>query len=294
LHKDPKLPGRVGSYPSPIPNLDGNTTYVVQAHKFGDYLGRVTLDFDDEDKLVSLFGDPILLDQNIPISSSVQSKVLEWKAEFQEISSQVIGFFSETADRESCEQGECRLANLVLKAALEYSQTIDKNVSISLFNSRGVRSTLHAGQVTVSDVIRVLPFENTIKIAKLSGFVLWALVADAVSMRSNTLGKSLLSRPHFYGLKYTYNVVTEDDRTVLLSISVKNEFGVYEQIDKNRIYKIVTTGFILDGGDNIFSPFFEKEDVTVAGYKWDDVLAWFFRKHGNVVVELEGLSERVQ
>lgn len=287
----------MGTYPSPVENLDGKTTYVVQAHKFGDYLGQVSLEFDDEDNLINLVGDPILLDQHIPTNDAVQAKVLRWRETFQAKASQVIGTFSQTAEKEDCWAGECRIANLILTAALEYAQGIDKDVSISLFNARGIRSALYAGPVTVSDIVRVLPFENSLAIARLSGYEVWTLVADAVAMKSATQGgKPLLSRPHFAGLKYTYSVVAEDERTVLHSVSIKNaETGVYEPVDRSNIqYKIATTGFLLGGGDNIVSPaFFPVEVTDVPGCGWDDVLEWFFRKHKDVEVKLEGLYEKV-
>lgn len=67
LLKNQSIKGVEGPYPTQTKSgLDGKPVYIVQAHRYGDYLGHLDLEWDDKDDLVNIQGDPILLDQSIP------------------------------------------------------------------------------------------------------------------------------------------------------------------------------------------------------------------------------------
>lgn len=55
----------IGSYPQVIDHPNGDKTLVVQAFAFGKYLGKLNLVFDDEGKITSFDGNPILMDKKI-------------------------------------------------------------------------------------------------------------------------------------------------------------------------------------------------------------------------------------
>lgn len=151
-----------GTYPSAVTNLDGHTTYVVQAHRFGDYLGRVEIEFNDEDELVSLAGQPILLDQSVAMDPLVAKEVTDLKIMFQDKTREVVAHLTNTLDFLPCRQEECMLANLVFGSMLDYAKSIDSNHSIAFSNTGGLRAGLQRGNVTVADIIDLLPFGHTL------------------------------------------------------------------------------------------------------------------------------------
>lgn len=82
----------MGPYPTKVTNLGNLTTYVVQAYRFGQYMGQVDLEFDDNDELIALSGEPILLDNTIPKHEATQSTVMEWRSAFDYQTKHIIGF----------------------------------------------------------------------------------------------------------------------------------------------------------------------------------------------------------
>lgn len=55
-----------GNYPFLVESDDGRQVPVVQAYAFGKYLGYLNVTFDDQGKVISTSGNPILLNSSIP------------------------------------------------------------------------------------------------------------------------------------------------------------------------------------------------------------------------------------
>ncbi|TPX42285.1 hypothetical protein SeMB42_g05189, partial [Synchytrium endobioticum] len=91
LHKNRSLAGWEGPYPTVVRNLNGTDTYIVQAHRFGDYLGVVNMTWDARDVLIDLQGDPILLDNTIPADSEMSHLITDWRDAFLQYTSGVVG-----------------------------------------------------------------------------------------------------------------------------------------------------------------------------------------------------------
>ena len=62
----PSIEKAEGSYPTMIKQNSGRNVPVVQAYAFGKYLGNLQVVFNDHDEVVAAFGEPILLNRNIP------------------------------------------------------------------------------------------------------------------------------------------------------------------------------------------------------------------------------------
>ena len=69
------------------------------------------------------------------------------------------------------------MGNLVADAML--ARVKDQGVDVALANSGGLRASIDAGEVTMGEVLTVLPFQNTLSTFQITG-------ADAASTRSRT------------------------------------------------------------------------------------------------------------
>lgn len=145
----------------------------MRAHRYGDYLGRVTLTYDDSDELIDLHGKPILLDQTHDKEAGLASKVADWKSVFIVEMSKPIGVINTEFPLPPCFVGECLLTNLLTDAILEHAQLkIDSEIAFSYINDRGCRAGLKEGNVSQSDIIAILPFGNRVTIYESSGSVI--------------------------------------------------------------------------------------------------------------------------
>ena len=132
-------PGADGKYPTKAKNLDGKTTWVVQAHRFGDYLGHVDLEWNEEHDLISIQGYPILLDQTIPKEPQVQAQIDELSKVFGKYSKDVLTVATGDFDTAICRTSECPLGDLVADAMLE--KGISSGAELAMTNAGGLRSS---------------------------------------------------------------------------------------------------------------------------------------------------------
>lgn len=84
----------MGPFPTKIFNLNNVPTYVVQAYRFGQFMGKVDLEFDLDDQLVRIAGEPILLDQSIEQHGPTHDTVMEWRSSFDKLTKNVVGVAS--------------------------------------------------------------------------------------------------------------------------------------------------------------------------------------------------------
>ena len=62
-----------GEYPTVVTQDSGDEVLVVTAYAYGKYLGFLKLQFDDDGKITSWAGQPILLDSSVPQGKSLLS-----------------------------------------------------------------------------------------------------------------------------------------------------------------------------------------------------------------------------
>ncbi|CAB4070230.1 NT5E [Lepeophtheirus salmonis] len=132
-----------GDYPTMVRQPSGKQVPVVQAFAFTKYLGKLTVNFDINNRVTSAYGNPVLLDQNVREDSR-----------------------------------ESNLGNVVTDSML-YGLRSKYDVRLAIFNSGSLRSTINAGRVTQGEILKAIPYGNPNYIVKLSGrsliniFELW-------------------------------------------------------------------------------------------------------------------------
>jgi 5'-nucleotidase len=235
--------GAGGPYPTMVANPDGVEVPIVQAGEYGKYLGEVTITWNDEGQVVSAEGEPLLLDASITADEGFVAKVAELSGPLEDLKSQVIGTATAAieGDRNICRVMECGMGNLVADAQLD--RVADQGVTISIANSGGLRATIDAGEITMGEVLTVLPFSNTLATFELSGADLVASLENGVSQIEEVAGRF----PQVAGLKYTFDKSKPAGERIS-DVMVKDGDN-WVPIDPAATYGIVTNNYVRGGGD---------------------------------------------
>ena len=164
-------------------------TAVVQAYAYGKYLGELKVDFDDAGKIISATGEPVVIDGDVAENEAMSARVAELAEPLEALRNQVV---AETAapvegSRDVCRVMECQMGNLVTDAAL--ARVADQGISIAIMNSGGLRASIDAGEVTMGEVLTVLPFQNTLATFQLKGSDVIAALENGVSQVEDVKGR---------------------------------------------------------------------------------------------------------
>ncbi|KAI8824929.1 Metallo-dependent phosphatase-like protein [Fimicolochytrium jonesii] len=275
LLNNASLPGVVGPYPTSVTNLDGKPTYIIQHHRYGDYLGHVDLEWDaNTDELLNLSGEAIRLDAAIPKDNATAIKVAQWREAFKPMTERIVGQADGPFPVEGCGVRECALGDLVADSMLFSAPSAD----IAFTNAGGLRAAIPSGPVTYADVITVLPFGNTINIFSYTGAQVLALL-DRTADLTGADGKKMLSTPQWGGVHFTYDVSKPAGSRITTATLLKDGSA----IDPAKTYVIATNDFILGGGDNIISPV-----AGPAGEVMADALATYLGTKPSFKAEIQG------
>ncbi|MCD7060374.1 bifunctional metallophosphatase/5'-nucleotidase [Pelagibacterium xiamenense] len=231
------------SYPFMVENPAGVEVPIVQAYAYSKYLGELSVTFDADGNVVSAEGDPLLLDASIEPDADAAARVTELKAPIEELMQQVVGTATDEIDgsRETCRIEECEMGNLVADAILD--RVADQGVQLVIQNGGGLRASIDAGEITMGEVITVLPFQNTLATFELDGAGIREALENGVSDWENGAGRF----PQVAGIRYTW----ERDAAVgerIVSVDVMQD-GEWMPLEDDTVYKVATNNYMRNGGD---------------------------------------------
>ncbi len=262
-----------GPYPTMVDNPGGYKVPVVQAGAYTKYLGDLVVTFDDNGVVKSAKGDPILIDSSVKPDEAVVARVKELAKPIEELRSKVIAKTEAPIDgsRENCRAKECEMGNLVADAMLD--RVKDQGVTIAITNGGGLRASIDAGDVTMGEVITVLPFQNTLSTFELKGADLREALENGLSQIEEGAGRF----PQVAGLKFSFDP-TKPAGNRLVSVEVK-EGDSFAALDPQKTYSLVSNNFMRAGGDG-YSVFETKgENAYDYGPGLETVLADYLAAH---------------
>ncbi len=235
--------GRQGAYPTYASQEDGTLVPIVQAYAYSKYVGHFVLTFDDAGNVIEASGDTILLDASVAEDEAIAARVAELAGPIEEIKQEVVSSTTEVIEgsREVCRAMECPMGNLVADAMLD--RVKDQGIQIAIQNGGGLRASIDQGEVTMGEVLTVLPFQNTLATFLLSGADVVAALENGVSQVEDGAGRF----PQVAGLRYTWTPNAEPGSRVV-SVEV-DEGGTWTAIDAEKMYGVVSNNFMRKGGD---------------------------------------------
>ncbi|MEP5151645.1 5'-nucleotidase C-terminal domain-containing protein, partial [Planktotalea sp.] len=253
-----------GPYPTMV-----NDTAIVQAYAYGKFLGELNVTFNDAGEITEAAGEPIIMDAAVAEDDATIARIAEAAAPLEEIRNKVVASAAEAieGDRSICRVQECPMGNLVADAML--ARVADQGIQIAIANSGGLRASIDAGDVTMGEVLTVLPFQNTLSTFSISGATLLAALENGVSEIEEVAGRF----PQVAGMSYTVDPAAE------VGSRVSNVMVGGAPIDLAKMYGAVSNNYVRNGGDG-YKMFRDAVDAYDYGPDLADVTAEFLAKTG--------------
>lgn len=244
-----------------------NGTIIVQAHEWGKYVGKVDLEFKDgkltlkkselipvnlKDSSRKIKEDPKMLSLLKPFKK-------KGDAGLQVVVGAAEGEFS--GERDVVRNEETALGNLVTMAYMEKFKA-----DVGLTNSGGIRASLPAGKVTYESILTVLPFNNEVVTAEMTGKELRDYLQTIIT--TFPPGGTLGGYPQLSGVRVNIDKKTKK----ITRMKIGGKF-----VDLKKKYVVALPQFIAGGGDE-----YPKLQYIKHGFVDADILREFIEKRSTV------------
>ena len=249
----------------PYPTMVGQTA-IVSAYAYGKFLGELNVVFDDAGSIVSATGEPLIMDAAVSEHGETKARISEAAKPLEEIRNRVVAQANAAIDGErgNCRAKECQMGNLVADAML--ARVKGQGVTIAIANGGGLRASIDAGEVTMGEVLTVLPFQNTLSTFEVSGQTVIDALENGVSQVEEGAGRF----PQVAGLKFSFDAAAAAGSRVS-DVMVQNG-DAWGPIDAGAAYYVVSNNYVRGGGDG-YKMFRNADRVYDYGPDLADVVA---------------------
>lgn len=261
----------------PYPTMVGETA-IVQAYAYGKFLGELNVVFDDEGVVTSAVGEPILLDRFVDEDEATVARISEMAAPLDQIRNKIVAEAAAPieGDRSVCRVQECPMGNLVADAMLD--RVKDQGIQIAFANSGGIRASIDGGEVSMGEVMTVLPFQNTLSTFQTKGQIIIDALENGVSQVEEVAGRF----PQVAGMTFEWDPAADPGNRIT-KVMVGGA-----PIDPQATYGVVTNNFVRNGGDGYKMFSTDATNVYDFGPDLADVLAEYMAAKGPVNPVVEG------
>lgn len=206
-------------------DLDNNPVVITQTGFTGTNLGVLRIDTETG----NITSDLLTVDRRLDrrLDPQLEAMLAPYRHGVDSMKSIVVGKSRFTSDRKG-EQLANLVADFVSARARELTGTA---VDLAIINRGGIRNGIAKGNVTVGDVMEILPFSNTIEVISLSGADLLEALAINTRMQRVTFDR-----------KVDVTLNGPDGDVVMALIDGK-------PVDPDRTYSIATIDYLTGGGD---------------------------------------------
>ncbi|XDA97215.1 bifunctional metallophosphatase/5'-nucleotidase [Sulfitobacter sp. LCG007] len=258
------MEGAAGPYPTMVGDVA-----IVQAYAYGKFLGELNVTFDDEGKVVSATGAPLIMDGKVAEDEGTVARIAEAAKPLDEIRNKVVAESSDMIDgeRDSCRTAECPMGNLIADAMLD--RVKDQGIQVAIQNGGGIRASIDGGEVTMGEVLTVLPFQNTLSTFQVKGSVIVEALENGVSQIEEGAGRF----PQVAGMTYSF------DPAQPAGSRVSDVMIGGAPIDPEKVYGVVSNNYVRNGGDG-YKMFVDAENAYDFGPDLADVTAEFMAAKG--------------
>jgi len=256
-----------------------DATFIVQANEYVKYLGTLDVTFDGKGVVTEYGGELIDLGK-VAEDAALVKLLAPYKAKIDEVNNKEIGvkITEELANPRATEtnldsvrSNETALGNIITDGMLAKAQKYtDKTVVMALQNGGGIRAAIPAGNITVGQVITVLPFGNTLALMDTTGAELKAAFEVSLKNAPKENGGFL----HIGGAKLQYDSSKEAGSRVVSIEYLDKATGKYVALEDAKTYTVATNAFTAKGGDgfDMFAKAYEEGRVTDLGLSdWENL-----------------------
>ncbi|WP_394138203.1 5'-nucleotidase C-terminal domain-containing protein [Cytobacillus oceanisediminis] len=270
-----------------------DATVIVQAYQYGDYLGALDVEFDDEGSVIGYAGELIEVD-GFEEDAEAAEMLKEYSVQIEEVKNTETGGVAASElpnprknddSNVSVRNSETALGNLITDGMLAKAKEFNTDTVIAFQNSGGIRAAIDKGPITLGDVLTVMPFGNTLATMELTGAEIVQALEQSVSNAPGENGGFL----QVSGMKYTYDSSQPVGERVV-SVEVEETPGVFTALDESKTYTVATNAFTAKGGDSyaVFAKAYEAGRVTDLGVADWEIFSAYVAELGTVDPQIEG------
>ena len=267
-----------GPYPTMV-----NNTAIVQAYAYGKFLGELNVVFDADGNITQAVGEPIIMSGKVVEDNDTKARIAELAVPLEKIRQNVVASAAAPIDgnRDNCRVKECEMGNLVADSMLD--RVKDQGISIAIANSGGIRASIDKGEVTMGEVLGVLPFQNTLSTFQIKGSGVIAALENGVSQVEEVKGRF----PQVAGINFTWDANIAPNEGRIVEVLVADGDG-WAPIDLDKIYGVVTNNYVRGGGDGY--KIFTTDGMNAYDFGPDlaDVMVEYMAAHGDYTPYMDG------
>ncbi|WP_078409970.1 5'-nucleotidase C-terminal domain-containing protein [Priestia abyssalis] len=285
---------------APVVDMTGEEpTVIVQANEYSKFLGVLDVEFDENGQVVEHNGELIDIDQKASDEKDAPyvfqddaeaAKILaeKYKPAVDAFKQTIVGTTAVALDgeRANVRTKETNLGNLITDGMLAKAKTINPNTVIALQNGGGIRASIDSGDMTLSEILTVLPFGNSLGIMELTGQeIIEALEHSVASVPAEQSGAFL----QVSGLKFTYDSGKKAGERVV-AVEVKEDGRTYVALNPEKKYFVATNTFTAKGGDSytVFKKAYEEGRLSEPGFVDWEMFKDYFTANPTAIPAVEG------
>lgn len=232
----------------------------------------------DTTSLAKIEGRQIGIEAPIKISDSIEKFIAPYRKRIDAVLDSALAYaplkISKTDGAYNTTAGNLLADIMLLEAGPIFESRTGETIDFVLLNHGGIRSIIPKGKVTARSAYEMMPFENSIIVAKLNG----KSVQNLVSYLRDS------GRAHpISGLQVVLNQENE-----IQSIRIQGK-----PLDENGFYNIATSDYLLNGGDDMVF-FKDALQVTPIDYKIRNAMIDYFNKVDTVAPMVDDRFYRIE
>lgn len=265
-----------------------NGVAIVQTGEYSKNVGVIKIDADEiskgpygidyrlisKNEVVGKVNSAGIKEGGIEENKELKSYIDEIKKEQSKITDKIIGKTTVKliGDRELVRTQETNLSDLIADAILWKS-----GADMSVTNGGGIRASIETGDITVGNVISVLPFGNYVVTKELTGKDIKDVLEHGFKDMPNSAG----SLAQVGGISLTVDLNKSYGERVS-NIKFKNG----KKFDLNKKYVVATNDFMAIGGDKYETFKGKKEIANYAGL--DEIVVEYINTKGIIPNKADG------
>ena len=271
----------------PIVIRKDSPTLIAHADEYLKSAGKLNVIFNEKGEIVKFNGSLVPLGENIKKEPSFEKRVALYKSRLEKYANKKVGFLNMDLEGSSSlnRTKETPLGNIITDTLLWRMKKVNPDVAVSFINGGSIRGSLKKGWITKGDVRTVFPFENQMVMLELTG-------EEIVQILEKSINKYPAPNSGFLqvsGIRFRFNPSNSPGHRIV-SVEVKNKWGGFSKIEKEKLYPVVTNGFLANGGDHYDVLKKAAEEGRIKKYQIKDYEAFidYLKENSPVNPKMEG------
>lgn len=251
---------------------DGSHTVIVQTGNYGRNLGKLNLVFDTHGavNVAATHYELLPITKEIPEDKDIK-EYLERKGEPLKTLKEVVSFASKDFDNNfRGMKTDSALGDLICDSFYEAGKA--DGAQITFENRGGIRSRIEQGNVTLEKIEELLPFENHLVFADVTGDRLKKTLEHSVA--GSTGGKFL----DVHGMKFAYDSERKMGDRIIYMLVEKD--GQWQEVDPVASYRIGMTDYSFKGGEGY--QFADAKNIKFTELKLNEYLKRYLQNHPQI------------